>query len=75
MSGVLLLFKIVENFTERKPFKTLRKAAYFEQNRLGVACLIHALPYLHTTPVRHLIKIRTFLRKTILIWKNTSSRV
>ena len=31
-------------------------------------------PNLHTAPKRHLIKIRIFLRKSILIWKNINSQ-
>ena len=29
---------------------------------------------LHTAPKRHLIKIRTFLKKIVLIWKNINSQ-
>ena len=32
------------------------------------------VPNLYTAPKRHLIKIRTFLRKSILIWKNINSQ-
>ena len=34
------------------------------------------VPNLHTAPKRHLIKIRTFLKKlkSILIWKNINSQ-
>ena len=32
------------------------------------------VPNLHTAPRRHLIKIRLFLRKSILIWKNINSQ-
>ena len=32
------------------------------------------VPNLHTAPKRHLNKIRTFLKKSILIWKNINSQ-
>ena len=47
---------------EFKPFKTSRKLPYFEKIQL-CACLILRAPNLHTAPERHLIKIRTFLKK------------
>ena len=31
------------------------------------------VPNLHTATKRHLIKIRTFLKKIILIWKNMNA--
>ena len=57
-----LLFQISENLLELKPFKMSGKRPYFEKNQL-CACLIYACTNLHTAPKRHLIKIRTFLKK------------
>ena len=56
------MFRISENVLEFKSFKTSRKRPYFEKNQ-RCAFLIYALPNLHAAAKRHLIKIRTFLKK------------
>ena len=64
-----MLFKISENLLESKAFKTSRA-----KNHLR-ACLILRVPDLHTAPKRHLIKIRTFLKKIDFILKNIVSQL
>ena len=62
------------NLLESKPFKTLRKLLYFEKNQL-LHVLFMRLPNLHTSPKRHVIKIKTFLKKKIILSRqNTISR-
>ena len=64
MSGVVTV--TLFNLFESKPFKTLRKLLYFEKNQL-VHVLFMRLPNLHTTPKRHVIKIKTFPKKKIIL--------
>ena len=45
------------------PLKRRTNSIFSDQNQL-CSCLILHLPNLYTTPKRHSIKIRTFLKKT-----------
>ena len=60
LSGVALLYKISENLLESK-------------HRANFRNFLMYLPNLHTTLKGNLIKIGTFLQKTILIEKNIRS--
>ena len=57
-----LQFKISENLLNHKPFKTPTKVHFVRKNKLRQVYFLR-LPNLHTAPMGHLIKIRTFYKK------------